>query len=89
LDKLERLADEYNQEADSARTGLEGSQLRDTAVNFHVEPAGGGSPVVVSFYVNDTNHITELRRGARGDADVRMTTDEATIDRILNVESSV
>lgn len=77
---IERMVGAYNERGDPA--GLFGEQLRNERVNLYVDtPESTG---VVSFRVDENDRITQVRAGPRGDATLRMETDDRTVRRIAD-----
>jgi hypothetical protein len=82
--RVSSVAGAYNEER--PELGLAGGLVTGSVVNFHVTTADGET-AVFSFRLTEDNRIEDLRAGPRSDADIRMTTDKATFDRIATAES--
>jgi hypothetical protein len=82
--RVSSVAAAYNEA--QPELGLAGGLVTDNVVNFHVTTEDG-ERAVFSFRLTGDNRIEDLRAGARSDADIRMTTDRETFDRIATAES--
>jgi hypothetical protein len=71
----------FNDNVDNASLGVAGDQLANHRVNFYVED--GDDRLVLSFYMDGDNHVTDFRRGPHEDASLKMTTDRQTVEGIL------
>ncbi|WP_233203874.1 hypothetical protein [Halegenticoccus soli] len=74
----------YNANVASADLGVAGEQLADRRVNLYVR--GSGGTAAYSFYVDEDNRISDLRDGRHPDADLKMTTDRATVRGIAGAD---
>jgi hypothetical protein len=79
--QFESHADLFNDNIDNVSLGVAGDQLADHRVNLYV--ADGDDELVMSFYMDSNNHITDLRMEAHPDASLKMETDRGTVESIL------
>ena len=80
--ELSASVDVFNANVDNISLGFAGDQLADKRVNLYVND--GDDRMVASFYMDGDNHITDLREEAHPDAQLKMTTDRATVETIVN-----
>ena len=83
-ERLSGQVDTFNENVDDADLGVAGDQLAGHWVNLYV--SDGNSTVVVSFYMDENNHISDVQRGAHPDATLKMTTDRETVESVLAAE---
>jgi hypothetical protein len=81
FDQFEANADLFNDNVDNVSLGVAGDQLANHRVNLYVND--GDDQLIVSFYMDGDNHITDLQMGAHEDASLKMTTDRETVTGIL------
>ncbi len=79
---FEGFVSTYNENVDASDLGIAADQLKNERVNLIVTD-GDGTQGTASFRMNAQLQIQELEQGTRDDATLQMTTDRATIDRIL------
>ncbi len=79
---FEGFVSTYNENVDASDLGIAADQLKNERVNLIVTDADG-TQGTASFRMNAQLQIQELEQGTRDDATLKMTTDRATIDRIL------
>lgn len=72
----------YNENVDASDLGIAAGQLKDERVNLIVTDSDG-TEATASFRMNGQLQIQDLEQGTRDDATLKMTTDRATIERIL------
>lgn len=75
------MSDQYNANVDGVEFGIVGDQLDERYVNLYV--SGPGGTAAYSFYLDGNLHMSDLNQGANPNADVKMTTDKRTVDRIV------
>jgi hypothetical protein len=85
LDLFETHADTFNEQIDDVDLGPAGDRLAGKTVKAVV--TGEEETVVFTFTMDENNHITDLQAGDTGDADLKMTTSKATIERVLNADN--
>jgi len=81
--ELKPLVGQYNQNVDevpSFVTGIIGGER----VKFVVEPTGGGQNAVYSAVVAKNGHIQSFKNEAPQNPTIRVTTTEATLQKIMN-----
>lgn len=79
---FEGFVSAYNENVDASDLGMAADQLKNERVNLIVTDSDG-TQATASFRMNGQLQIQELEQGTRDDATLKMTTDRATIERIL------
>lgn len=83
---LQPMVGVYNAEVDASDAGIAGDQLKGETVNL-VVTAANGSQASASFRMDSELKIRDLAQGTRDDATMKMTTDRATMERIIESET--
>jgi hypothetical protein len=86
-DAVGEVADRYNEYAGALDLGLIERFLSDERVNAYVSDGDGVESL--SFAIDGEMRITELRPDPRSDATIRLETDRATIERIVESDTPV
>jgi len=73
----------YNENVDASDFGFVAGQLQGENVNLVVDDPANGTEASVSFTLDNDLRIQELELGTRDDATIQMSTDKATMDRII------
>lgn len=79
-DQFAGMVGEYNENVEPSDLGVASNLLAGKSVNIYVE--GDGGTAVYSFTMDDGNRITDLSRERNPDAQLKMTTDRATVQRV-------
>lgn len=74
----------YNERVDEVDLGVAGDQLAEKRVNVYI--VDGDQTATYSFYMDESNRITDLQRDPHPDAQLRLHTSRRTIDDIADAE---
>ncbi|MEF8973666.1 MAG: hypothetical protein V5A15_02145 [Haloarcula sp.] len=77
------MVETYNENVDASDFGFVAGQLQGENVNLVVDDPANGTEASVSFTLDNELRIQELELGTRDDATIQMSTDKATMDRII------
>ena len=83
FDDMGPMVETYNENVNASDLGPGANQLRNENVNLVVDDPANGTAASVSFRMDGDLRIQELELGTRDDATIRMSTDKATMDRII------
>jgi hypothetical protein len=77
------MVETYNANVDASDFGIMAGQLQGENVNLVVDDPANGTEASVSFTLDTDLRMQELELGTRDDATIQMSTDKATMDRII------
>jgi hypothetical protein len=77
------MVETYNANVDVSDFGFMAGQLQGEKVDLVVDDPANGTEASVSFTLDDDLRMQELAMGTRDDATIQMSTDKATMDRII------
>jgi hypothetical protein len=83
FDRMGPMVETYNENVDADDFGFLAGQLQGENVNLVVDDPANGTEASVSFALDNDLRMQELALGTRDDATIRMSTDKATMDRII------
>lgn len=83
FDRMGPMVETYNENVDPDDFGWIAGLLQGEKVNLVVNDPANGTEASVSFALNDQLQMQELALGTRDDATIVMSTDKATMDRII------
>jgi len=89
FDRMGPMVETYNDNVDPDDFGYLASQLQGEKVNLVVNDPANGTEASLSFALNGQLQMQELALGTRDDATVQMSTDKATMDRIIAANDPV
>lgn len=83
FDRMGPMVEKYNENVNPDNFGFLDGQLQGEKVNLVVDDPANNTEASVSFKLDNDLKMQELSLGTREDATIRMNTDKATMDRII------
>lgn len=83
FEDMQPMVETYNANVDADDFGILAGQLRGENVNLVVDDPANGTEASLSFTLDNELRMQEVELGTRDDATIRMSTDKATMDRII------
>lgn len=83
FEDMQPMVETYNANVDAADYDFLADLLRGENVNLVVADPANGTEASVSYRFDNDLRMQELKPGTRDDATIRMSTDKATMDRII------
>jgi hypothetical protein len=85
-EKMSPMVEKYNAKINADDLGIAAGQLKGEKVNLVVTDTDG-SQATASFRMDDGLKMRDLQQGERDDATLKMSTDRATMERIISANN--